>query len=364
MDGYNLSLCSRCGGAYADGIPSQSAFDRYYSDMSKYERSLGSGDLCAVDKERYRETADMIVPGLRPFDAVVDVGCATGALLSYLKRRGFTNLLGIDPSSACAAIGKRLYGIPIRNMNIGRLIEITERFDTAILTGVLEHLCDVDTSLNLVLRLLKPGGQLYIEVPDASRYYKHFSAPFQFLSMEHINYFSPISLSNLMARQGLTPVFIRRVLRPLSSQAIEPTIAGLFRRSRKPGAFMKDLETESALEKYLKQSKKLEKRLHARISNIVDSKVPLVVWGTGTHTLRLLKTSRLGEANILKFIDSNMHYQEKKLEGRTICSPEKFRDKKTEILISSHVSEKSIYETITQKLRWPNRVHRLYADGL
>ena len=37
VTGYDVAVCQRCGAAYADGIPDQAAFDRYYRDMSKYE---------------------------------------------------------------------------------------------------------------------------------------------------------------------------------------------------------------------------------------------------------------------------------------------------------------------------------------
>ena len=364
MDGYNLSLCTHCGAGYADDIPPQSVFDRHYAEMSKYERSQGGGELSAVDTERYRQTADMIAPHLSLHDAVVDVGCATGGLLADFKRRGFTNLLGIDPSSACTAIGERLYGITIRNMTIGRLTEVTERFDAAILTGVFEHLCDVDASLNLVVRLLKPYGRLYIEVPDATRYDRHFSAPFQFFSMEHVNYFSPSSLSNLMARHGFSVVFTKRLIRHLSPQAIEPTIGGLFRLDStncSPASLGRDDETEPALGRYIQQSRVLEGKINSKIATLADAAKSLAVWGTGTHTLRLLETSRLPQARIVAFIDSNVHYQGKTLAGIPVVAPSAFTDANAEILISSQTAEQEIFQTITQTLRWPNVVHRLYA---
>src|SRR5260370_25222578 len=37
VTGYEVVVCERCGGGYADGIPDQPAFDRYYRDMAKYE---------------------------------------------------------------------------------------------------------------------------------------------------------------------------------------------------------------------------------------------------------------------------------------------------------------------------------------
>src|SRR5204862_5738732 len=43
VTGYDVAVCERCGGGYADGIPEQAAFDRYYSEMSKYEYAQRGG---------------------------------------------------------------------------------------------------------------------------------------------------------------------------------------------------------------------------------------------------------------------------------------------------------------------------------
>lgn len=365
MNGFNLSLCSRCGAAYADDIPPQSVFDRYYAEMSKYERSQGGGELNEVDAERYRQAADMISHRLNVADSIVDIGCATGALLAEFKRRGFQNLLGIDPSSACAAIGQRLYGIPIRTMPGSRLDEITERFDLAILTGVLEHLRDTDDSLRRVLRLLKPGGQIYIEVPDATRYSEWFSAPYQFFSMEHVNYFSPVSLSNFMLRLGLQEVFVERVPRWLGPAAAEPAIAGLFRLNpmASAAAIEFDFETGPAVQSYISFSAALEYKIHAVIDDLVKAQIPLVIWGAGTHTLRLLETSALPKANLLSVIDSNSSYQGKNLNGIPIIAPSEWRDRSATILISSHVAEQEIKNHILNVLKWPNPVVCLYEGS-
>ncbi len=365
MEGFDLAICKKCGAGYADDIPLQSEFDRYYAEMSKYQRSEGGGELNAVDAERYRQAADMVVGRLKPGDSIVDVGCATGALLAEFKRRGFTNILGIDPSSACADIGMRLYGVPIRTMPGSSLGAVTERFDLAILTGVLEHLRDVGASLRLVLELLKPGGQIYIEVPDATRYREWFSAPYQFFSMEHVNYFSPHSLTNLMLRLGLRSVFVERVTRWLGPNAVEPAIAGLFRLDPAAGHAPRerDTETEPGFQTYIDFSSSLERRVHCAIDELVANQTPLLVWGAGTHTLRLMETSALSKANLLAFIDSNSSYQGKTLKGIPILAPSQCRDRSSAVLISSHVAEQEIKSQILHVLQWPNPLVCLYEGA-
>lgn len=167
-----------------------------------------------------------------------------------------------------------------------------------------------------------------------------------------------------MARHGFTDVFIMRSSRLLSPQAVEPVIGALFRWDSANGSIdplVRDEETESALERYIQQSRELETKIQAKIAALVDAARPLAVWGTGTHTLRLLETSRLPQAKIVAFIDSNVHYQGKTLAGVPIISPSDFKHRNAEILISSQTAEKEIFEMITNDFHWDNVIHRLYA---
>jgi SAM-dependent methyltransferase len=363
LTGYDLVVCAECGAGYADKIPPREVFDVYYARMSKYEQSQRSGDLSPTDKARFAETAGLMAPHLRPDFRIVDVGCATGGLLAELKQRGFHQLLGLDPSPACCETAKRLYGLDVRTSTIHELSKVAERFDVAVLTGVFEHLPAVDESISSLSSILKPGGMIYIEAPDASSYYQWFSAPYQFMSIEHVNYFSPSSLRNLMARNGFDCVFVERVQRHLGPKSIEPALAGLFSLTGKPGVIQKDTETEAALQKYLDSSRRLEEEIQKKIAALAESKTPLAVWGTGTHTLRLLETSKLGHANIVAFIDSNARYRGKKLHGVTIMTPDEFHSKDATVMISSEVYETEIKAQIQNQLKWPNPVVCFYENA-
>jgi SAM-dependent methyltransferase len=331
--------------------------------MSKYEYAADAGITTPSDQARFKEIVDLVSPYLDKDQRLLDVGCATGGLLAEFKSRGYNRLLGTDPSPSCARLASRLHGIDAKAVSIAQLGMIEGAFDAVFLTGVLEHVRDVDGSLRQVGECVAGNGLLYIEVPDASRYHQHFSAPYQLLSMEHINYFSPSSLGNLLNRHGFAPIFNIRLLRDLSPQAIEPCVGALFRKSRKNLPKQQaDKESMPSLERYLAGSAEVERTLHARIEELAESNTPIVVWGAGTHTLRLLKTSRLRDARIIAFIDSNPNYQGKNLEGIAILPPSSLVEMPAvDILISSQVAETAIHETITKQLGLTNRVHRLYA---
>lgn len=361
MDGYDVVVCVRCGAAYADRIPDQQTFDAYYAGMSKYEPVNESGTVPPI----FKHAADLLAPHIAADTRIADIGCATGAFLGELRRRGHRNAIGFDPSSRCCAAARRLYDVEVRTATISRLWDVRDRFNLVLCTGVLEHLRDVEGSLTAMISLLEPRGRMFLAVPDASQYHHWFSAPYQHFSMEHVNFFSPASLTNLMARHHFRPLLIERVPHALGRNAVEPVLMAVFARQSaedpiSPMVF--DATTGQALEAYIASSRKTDEHISSIIAALVEQQTPLLVWGAGTHTLRLLETSPLARANIVAFVDRNQNYQGKTLSGRPIVAPDQLHGFDAMILISSHVAEPEIKHFIEHELAWPTKPICLYED--
>ena len=351
VTGYDVAVCRTCGAGYADGIPGQRDFDAYYRDMSKYEYHQRDGAESDFDARRLGLIADIIAPRIPARDArVLDVGCATGRLLANLREHGFTDVSGLDPSPACAAAAARLYHIPVRTETLAQLGATGENFDVVILVGVLEHLRDLDESFGHLRTVVAPGGLLYVEVPDATAFADWPNAPFQDFSTEHINFFAPISLENLMRRHGFTPVYVEQNHRDQSYKTVMSNISAFYRREETvpAGALRMDTATRPGLERYIAQCQSEDDRLHERIDAIAGSGDPIIVWGVGTHTTRLMATSNLSAANIVGFVESNARYHGKTLLGRPIWGPSALRDHTEPVLVSSRVFQHEIAEQIRQ----------------
>ncbi len=108
MEGYDVAICEKCGGGFADGIPGQEIFDGYYRDMSKYAQPQTAGRINATEAGRFRQIVDLVSPHLPLEQRLADIGCATGGLLAEFQRRGYRNLTGFDPSLDCAETARRL----------------------------------------------------------------------------------------------------------------------------------------------------------------------------------------------------------------------------------------------------------------
>jgi len=362
VKGYDVVVCRECGAGFADDIPDQSAFDRYYRELSKYEYHQRDGAESDFDRRRLAIIADIVAPFIaRPDARILDVGCATGRLLALLRDKGFPNVHGLDPSPSCAAAAGRLYDIPVRTTTLSHLHESGESFDVVILVGVLEHINDLDTALREVHDVLSPQGIVYVEVPDALTFADWPNAPFQDFSTEHINFFSPVSLGNLMARHGFATLFSEQNAREQSYRTTMSNVSAVFQKQAgAPNALTFDDGTENGLRRYVESCRAVEQRLNQRIADLAESARAVIVWGVGTHTGRLMRTSRLHEANIVAFVESNVRYQGRTLHGVPIIAPDALRGRPEPILISSRVFQHEIAQQIREELGLHNEIITLY----
>ena len=137
FDGYDVAACPRCGFVYADGIPVQAVFDRYYREMSKYESHAADGEVSPAAAANYRAIVHEIAQRL-PDRAlrILDVGSASGHLLAGFREAGYDDVLGLDPSPRCAEIARARYGIEVVNTPISAMRFEGARFDLVLLSSV------------------------------------------------------------------------------------------------------------------------------------------------------------------------------------------------------------------------------------
>jgi 2-polyprenyl-3-methyl-5-hydroxy-6-metoxy-1,4-benzoquinol methylase len=363
LSGYNVVVCDQCGFCFADNIPDQTIFDAYYREMSKYEKAERGGEDTPYNQARFQVMADVILPFLTSTQMrIFEIGCANGQLLALLKKNGYENVLGIDPSPVSAEIAREHYGIQVSANTLSDLPIDDQKVDFLIMAGVLEHLQELSPALQQLRKILSDDGSIFITVPDASRYEEGEDAPFQEFSVEHINFFGPDSLENLLKANGFEKVSIQQAIIESNYRTTTPVIHGLFIKSEvlHPTLFQYNNQTESGLKEYIHQSIEADHYIQESINKVVDEGRSIIVWGTGAHTLRLLATSQLGNAQIRAFVDSNPRYQGKKLNAVIILSPQDLKELSEPILISSRIYQEEIENQIRVELNVHNEIIKLY----
>lgn len=120
--------------------------------------------------------------GNRPA-TILEVGCSGGHLLRDMQRQ-WPNacLIGGDYTlDTLHTLSKTIPTIPLVRFDLTRCPLPTASVDAAVLLNVLEHIEDHEAALQHLARIIKPGGQLVLEVPagpelfdDYDRQLMHF----------------------------------------------------------------------------------------------------------------------------------------------------------------------------------------------
>jgi len=104
-----------------------------------------------------RKMIYQLIKNLPKTARILEVGCGSGINLLMLKKKGFINLSGIEPSKGM----KTNIGIPI----FDSVDEIRGSFDVILILDVLEHIPNDSAVLNQLERILTDTGKVIITVP-------------------------------------------------------------------------------------------------------------------------------------------------------------------------------------------------------
>lgn len=148
---------------------------------------------------------------------VLDVGAGRGELLRAAREAGWS-AVGIEPSPSFAEYAARYSGAEIMRAPVEQCGFEAESFDAVILAAVLEHLYNPDEVVGEIARILRPGGALFIDVPNEAGLYFILGNFYQRLrgrdwsvnvaptfNPYHLFGFNPRALRKLLAKHGLRP---------------------------------------------------------------------------------------------------------------------------------------------------------------
>lgn len=134
---------------------------------------------------------------------VLDVGCGNGGFLVQMQRRGFV-VEGTEWTADSAARVPKEANIPVHVADLLDMNLAAHSFDAVTLWHVFEHLRRPDETLRKIRSLIKPGGWLFLSLPNAEsaqarRYGTHW---FHHDPPRHLFGFGPHSLTQLLQDTG------------------------------------------------------------------------------------------------------------------------------------------------------------------
>ena len=162
-------------------------------------------------RQAIRRLASLTHPG-----RILDYGCGGGFQLSVACEEGW-QAEGLEPLTGHAVYARAKFGIPVVNDILRDDTFADESFDAITAFQVFEHIPNPVREIKRLVKALKPGGALLIEVPNIDNLlskimrsrHRHFVA-------DHLNFFSPATLSRLMRNCGLDVVSVHFPARMMS----------------------------------------------------------------------------------------------------------------------------------------------------
>ncbi len=361
---YEVVVCLKCGFVFADTSASQTDYDRFYSQQSKYDdiQASSGGGLSVLDRERMEGTAELVDRRLGGTQgaSILESGCATGVFLDAAGRRGYIFFFVLETSEIFTLIAAKRTRATTYPGSLHTLPSLNRQFDCVVLSHVLEHVLDVRSALAALPGLLGERGTIYVEVPDAMRYADHLYAPFQDFNLEHINHFSLASLSNAMGRAGFRLVASgTRVLRP-SSTTTFPAVYGFFEWSGAAQEPTPDVDLAPAIKRYVALSASSTQAINAFLETAIAPAEKVIIWGAWQLTRKLLVDTMLSQRAVSLIVDSNPVYQGQSIAGIPVVAPAAIPADGPCILIGTLLHQNEIGEQI-KRLGLTNRLIYLPA---
>ncbi|HZF66142.1 MAG TPA: class I SAM-dependent methyltransferase [Chitinophagaceae bacterium] len=212
LEDYVLWQCSHCTARFTQDVPDENSIGDYYKSENYISHTDSRKGFLNQAYQGVRAiTLQQKVIQLVKYTGlqqgtVLDVGCGTGSFLNAIKAKGW-KVQGLEPDADARALAKKLYDIDVQEpVAIHSLGDKTA--DAITLWHVLEHIHDLHEQLEQLKRILKPGGKLFVAVPnyhslDSGAYKLHWAA---YDVPRHLYHFSPRSMDMLMKQHKLSIV--------------------------------------------------------------------------------------------------------------------------------------------------------------
>ena len=213
-EGFSFVRCVLCGLVQRNPQPVKDKIITRYSttfgndylsyELENEETFLKLQQLALIDAGFYRLERTLFEQGqsgrgMQP--SVLDIGCATGALLAFLRNRKW-RVMGVE-ISPCAGFAREERGLDVRNIPLEDNKFPEGSFDVIHASHLIEHLNDPRSFLAETFRILKNTGSIFIATPNISGFQARlFGSRWRSAIFDHLYLFSKRTLTRMLKDTG------------------------------------------------------------------------------------------------------------------------------------------------------------------
>ena len=210
-------ICTECALVYANPAPTSSELEEYYKrGFIQVRHQVQSVEEARERARRKGSAAKYPVTGLveklTRGSSVLEIGCSYGFLLNALHAASGCSVQGVEPNEVSGRFAGEEFGISVIQATVEDYLKSQPagKYDLIIISHVLEHVADPVFVLTALRQELKPGGELYVCVPDVTHLQE---PPESFFQVPHLTSFSPWTLHLALQAAGYKIVRSQRNLR-------------------------------------------------------------------------------------------------------------------------------------------------------
>src|SRR5205807_803790 len=186
-----------CGHMQLRPLPAEEDLDAAYGEAESEDYIEETAGQRETARRALARIERHVTPG-----ALLDVGAWVGYLVAEAAERGWT-ATGIEPSTFASGFARERVGVDVRTGGLFDTELPAGSFDAVTMGDVIEHLVRPDAALRRAADLLRPGGVLWLALPDAgSRVARVMGRRWWSVIPTHVQYFTRASAATLLRRCG------------------------------------------------------------------------------------------------------------------------------------------------------------------
>ena len=168
---FHVVECGGCGVLYLWPQPSREELGRSYPEGYWWGAGRQGGVARRLEglyrRAVLRDHVAFVTRAVGPSPArILDVGCGTGDLMAALRHRGYS-CMGMDHSLPALAVAQA-QGVAALSGDYHAAPLSSESFDAVGMFHFLEHVPDPACAVRFARQILRPAGQLIVQVPNAA----------------------------------------------------------------------------------------------------------------------------------------------------------------------------------------------------